>query len=621
MPSIFSKRRSVDAGTTANGPAGVVRAKPAEAAHVRAKRSVDANVNHQLDRNGSDVSAAGTSGGGGDRSSGDMAGTATGTDTGVQGEREGGRVNGDRESEAAAVSSNAMAPRSPPPSAYPGAGVDKTPTKERRGSKIKSFLRGSFSEKDTNSAHDPASPTSAGGGGTGLKQRLTSPSTIFKRASISEPQASPTTSSRSQVQATPTASPPNTASNRLSAALFPENFSLSSTNSPESPRNGNRQSWQPSYPLVIPDNAAESGAYADVAPDGSLPPKQLDRTLPMPMPTSAPGVSENELRRSMKAAKRNDASGAAPAQGMTTSGETGTAPVDTPGLLNSWEPLKPDVQKPSSTDGAVASADVSTTVGQRSISAAQNTSPTEPNDVQSPAQASSQSPKPVLSLDLGPSLSRTLPDTASPARANAISTSPTSTSHSPIAAFSPAYTPGVGAPGTPISPIPGMIVGPNGKLRPAIISRKTTHIHSPPMPQPIKNLPTLSGLPGFSMPPSAIGAEGQGQRTPAGMPKTPGWGGFGFGMGGGTPGAGAMAGTNGPLTGSGAPRTPGGGFPWAMGLGGGEKKDKGKQAMSEEELRKMKRAMVSCDILTDRGGDSGETRRACGLWYSLSTAA
>jgi hypothetical protein len=269
-------------------------------------------------------------------------------------------------------------------------------------------------------------------------------------------------------------------------------------------------------------------------------------------------MSENETRRLAQQAEQARQAKQAE-QGMHTG-----ASLETPqGQLASWEPLKPEPPK---------SAESTAPVPVQQASELPSTDPT--------AQASaSPTARPVLSLDLGPSLSRSI---APPGTSNTISASPASAAlygpSSPLAAF----TPGVDANGNPISPIPGMIVGPNGKLRPAILSRKTTHIHSPPMPQPIKNLPTLSGLPGFNVNMAqGQGADGQaqvlGQRTPAGLPRTPGWGGFG------------MSGTP---TGSAPPRTPGGGFPWAMGMGMGDKKDKGKQAMSEEELRKMKRAMV-----------------------------
>ena len=110
--------------------------------------------------------------------------------------------------------------------------------------------------------------------------------------------------------------------------------------------------------------------------------------------------------------------------------------------------------------------------------------------------------------------------------------------------------------------------------RPGMPMRRSTLISSPPMPQPIKNLPTLVGL----LEGGAIGSQAKDgvPRTPlwtgGNVPRTPGWGGL-------------MS-----------PRTPatpgGGGFPWSLPSVSAPANNKSRD-MSEDELRRAKRAMVS----------------------------
>ncbi|RXK34821.1 hypothetical protein M231_07922 [Tremella mesenterica] len=132
------------------------------------------------------------------------------------------------------------------------------------------------------------------------------------------------------------------------------------------------------------------------------------------------------------------------------------------------------------------------------------------------------------------------------------------------------------------------------KRRPDIPIRRTTLISSPPMPQPIKNLPTLANLSGYSSP--NIPGPSWGSLAKEGGPKTPGWGGL---M---SPALRNEAGTS------------SNGFPFGGGVSGimhGTNKGQDKGRMSEGELRKAKRAMPvmlrepSFRPDGDEGGDVG----------------
>jgi len=116
------------------------------------------------------------------------------------------------------------------------------------------------------------------------------------------------------------------------------------------------------------------------------------------------------------------------------------------------------------------------------------------------------------------------------------------------------------------------------KARPVAPIRRITLLQSPPMPQPIQNLPSMVGWPSF-MRDGAPGTPGWGQLAREGGPKTPGWSGTR------TPGFMSPR----------VPGTPGGsGFPFSLPPTiVGQNKGKGKEGMSEEELRKARRAMVS----------------------------
>ncbi|ORY33798.1 hypothetical protein BCR39DRAFT_557023 [Naematelia encephala] len=135
---------------------------------------------------------------------------------------------------------------------------------------------------------------------------------------------------------------------------------------------------------------------------------------------------------------------------------------------------------------------------------------------------------------------------------------------------------------------------PNGehRSRPDMPFRKSTLIQSPPMPRPIKNLPTLQGWSGFN-------------NTPGG-PSTPGWGTLAKEGGPNTPGG---MGWMSPAT----PRTPGlQSFPFST-QGVQVNQNKGKRQMTEEELRKARRAMPVMlrepsfkPLGHDQGGEAGD---------------
>jgi hypothetical protein len=129
-----------------------------------------------------------------------------------------------------------------------------------------------------------------------LKKKLTSPSTIFKTQPVED---RPITPPR---DISPTGTPMGRY-NDLSPR--PQQFALSRSRSPE---NGTaRDSWTPSYPLVVPDDS-----YADIAPDGL----SLSPNAPSPIPKT----NENSKRRSIH--------------------------LDTNKPLSEWQPIQPDRPKP-----------------------------------------------------------------------------------------------------------------------------------------------------------------------------------------------------------------------------------------------------------------------------------
>lgn len=368
------------------------------------------------------------------------------------------------------------------------------------GAKLRNFFRSSMSEETKDD----------------MRRRLSSPSELFKRGPAGDSRLDVTTGGMNGngTGSQESRSPPR--NNLPSTSVFPEGFSLSQTASPErSPQRDRTSSqWQPSYPLVLPDEAD----YGDVPPDG-----QVNGGLGQ-LATAAAISGENEKRRSM----------------------------DMNRSLAEWEPLKPDTPKKTSNTAAGQPVTAAKPVLQV-ITEKPQTAESEPLLASTTASAGTsrrESEEPLVS---------------SPTAASG-PPSPGTVLHTPT---KPPTSPTNQNGSTPLmSPIPGMIIGPNGKMRPAMPSRRTTLIQSPPMPQPIKNLPTLQGWSGFNQGPGTTtpGWGNQMPKTP-GLPRTPGWGGL-------MPAS--------PAT----PRTPGG-FPFAT-----QAKEKGKSVSSEEELRKMRRAMV-----------------------------
>ncbi len=105
------------------------------------------------------------------------------------------------------------------------------------------------------------------------------------------------------------------------------------------------------------------------------------------------------------------------------------------------------------------------------------------------------------------------------------------------------------------------------------------------MPQPIKNLPTLTGWQGFNKGAGGMVTPNLGALAKEGGPKTPGGMGGMMSNGPRTPGWPTMT--------PGGPKTPGlSGFPFST-TSVVQNNSRVKKAMSEDELRRAKRAMVS----------------------------
>lgn len=156
-----------------------------------------------------------------------------------------------------------------------------------------------------------------------LRKKLTSPSTIFKtqpedqNRPITPPNDDSTfpdgngngngNSSLARYNSLSPRTPPRPLDNvdRFpSPATSPQQFALSRSRSPEGQ---GRDSWTPSYPLVVPDDS-----YADIAPDG--------QSLSPIAPSPAPKTNENSKRRSIH--------------------------LDTNKPLSEWQPIQPDRPKP-----------------------------------------------------------------------------------------------------------------------------------------------------------------------------------------------------------------------------------------------------------------------------------
>ncbi|TYJ56588.1 hypothetical protein B9479_002680 [Cryptococcus floricola] len=350
---------------------------------------------------------------------------------------------------------------------------------------------------------------------------------------------------------------PRHSSQFTSPTLFPENFTLSSTISPEAhhvdsidsspglgasspPNRSARQSWQPSYPLVVPDDS-----YADVPPDGHGTPLADSSVI-----ASAAG-NENAKRRSMDAQK-----------------------------LEGWRPLEPEKKEPA------PQAESAMSIGQDAPSSELVTPPS------SEPLLSGSTPAPLRSLASTATSLATIHADGQYQFVPSANSSPRITTQNIYP--SPAATPS--APSSPSSTF---------RARPGPPPRKIT-IHSPPMPQPIKNLPTLTNLSSV-----ANGSAAPEVTVPTPV-QTPGWG--------------ELAKEGGPKTPGSGLRSPGWTGAWNMpktpGLGAfslnlpppGKGKRSERQELSEQELRKARRAMPvmlrqpssAPSAEDDEGGEAGD---------------
>lgn len=330
-----------------------------------------------------------------------------------------------------------------------------------------------------------------------LRKKLTSPSTIFKHPApepdrpITPPSDDDPALARYN-DPNPRTPPRSNVARFPSPATSPQQFALSRSRSPEN--GSHRDSWTPSYPLVVPDDG-----YADIAPDGHA----ASPTAPSPIPP----MNENSKRRSIH--------------------------LNSSDALANWQPIQPDRPKPLK---------ISPESGL----------PTPPTSTESRDELHStgiNSSRPSLNVETNhsPLVQSTLVDESTTPTPNGLSGTPDS----------PALATPASTAETPQRP-------------PKPVRQRTNLITSPPMPQPIKNLPTLAGW-----------SFGSGPASPA-TPRTPGWGSMARDGGPRTPG-GMMAS---PV------RTPGagsGGFPFSIPM----PRQTSRGPMSEGELRKAKRAMVS----------------------------
>ncbi|KAK8869831.1 hypothetical protein IAR55_000399 [Kwoniella newhampshirensis] len=463
-----------------------------------------------------------------------------------------------------------------------GGGQDDSPIRQKRLS------------VDTSIPTTPPSSGGAGGGklkalfgvgttpGSGdaekrresLKKKLTSPSSFFRSSvDLSSPPNQPP---RSPSQANTQISPSQPAAAALarytdpaprrpsvssptrfaSPTLFPENFSLAKTASPESQPNGSGGrrgsiTWQPSYPLVVPDDQ-----YADIPPDGHAAAFANGLSKPVEIVPSSP--NENTRRRSSDI---TDNLAAWPAmRPASTTRKAGT-------------PSRAQVDPPTPPPSAVAPAKIPSPV--------------------SPTSQGSRRNKPSLSLNTSDAI--LTPPATEKEEPKMVSTPPPETPKNRISQTSSSVTKPTfirlndSVPSTPATSTP---TSPDARPRPRPPSRKTTLIHSPPMPQPIKNLPTMSGWPGYQES-SGSTTPGWGALAREGGPKTPGFGG--------------------PSTPSGL-RTPGAsGFPFGLPPMTPTGKGKERSVLTEEELRKAKRHMPvmlrqpsNLPTQHDDGGDAGD---------------
>lgn len=402
-----------------------------------------------------------------------------------------------------------------------------------------------------------------------MKKKLTTPSMFFRRNSSSSPESPKPSPGSATVAITPGNEPimanyqdpaqristkPVNAGLFPSAAVSPENSVLSHTVSPETstplsqesitPNARARplsQTWQPSYPLVLPDEG-----YADVSPNGQLP------LTTGPDIVSGTG-DENAQRRSTDAHVLDSRPITKPQEMVVVPPET---QLPTPPLSSRVSPeiglqneVETNQRRPSL--ALITSDEVLTPKALRPVSH-------EQENIEAPMAAADNQmvsgnvvhPPEIHNQDI-----------------LAIAPSPI-THHTASSIPSISATPAM--PSTPIS----SSSSPVRMSRPGLPVRKTTVIHSPPMPQPIRNLPTLTNLASLAGDTSST--------TPT---ATPGWGELAKEGGPKTPGGGIM---RSPISMMNGARTPGLGS-FTLNLPPGKAK---KTPMTEQELRKARRAMV-----------------------------
>ncbi|KIR74128.1 hypothetical protein I310_01725 [Cryptococcus deuterogattii CA1014] len=371
---------------------------------------------------------------------------------------------------------------------------------EKKGSMKKKLTTPMFFRRNSSSSSEhprqsPAlsSPDQAIHGSPGSAGRSTRPGNELIMADYQDP-------------AQTTSRKPANAGLFASTTVFPENFALSHTISPEassplsqasiSPNVRIRplsQTWQPSYPLVLPD-----AGYADVA---------LNEQVPLTTGSAVVSAAddENAKRRSTDVqvlencpTMKPQKAVASPEQQLPTpplstrvSSELGLRnEVETSqrrpslALNTSDEALTPKAMQPSFPKQE--SIKTSVTAADNQMTSENLVHPPETRDQDIPSIA------------------------ASPVTRQTASSIPS-------AAVTPA---------TPSSPI-SSTSSPLHMTRPSLSVRKTTVIYSPPMPQPIKNLPTLTNLAslvGDTSSTTPIATPGWGELAREGGPKTPGGG-------------------------------------------------------------------------------------------------
>ncbi|WWD01401.1 hypothetical protein V866_008345 [Kwoniella sp. B9012] len=439
--------------------------------------------------------------------------------------------------------------------------LNGSPPPSSGGGKIKAFF-------GVGSSPDPEAKNAS------LRKKLTSPSSFFKSSvDLNTPKTPPSQSPADPTLARYTDPSPRTKVNGsamgerfASPTLAPEAFALASTSSPEgTPRqskDGRRASvsWQPSYPLVVPEDE-----YINIPPDGHA---ALNGLAPSANIASTP-ADENRKRRSLDAGDRLSSWPAIqptpkPVTPPISTVQTPVTPpkpqsaLPTPPLSAGSDKKKLDGLHPPEQPGGRRRPSLSIDISDVAM----------PGSTAALAAAQKEQTKPLASDS-----TQSAVDTRSTSLAG-YTRVPLNDTASRISSVS-----------VPSSPINSTTQRPNPPVR------KSTLIQSPPMPQPIKNLPTLQGWPG-SPQPSGNTTPGWGSLAKEGGPKTPGFLGTPSGQ-----------------------RTPGlSGFPFSLPpVGTPLGKGKERSTLTEQEVRKAKRAMPvmlrqpsTKPAEEEEGGDAGD---------------